>query len=134
MGRGEEKINMFKNLVIYSTLGIGTSTGLFFLGRYFYKKSIKSKTDKKSLEEGNPATFARQLKMAFDNDNWMGWGTNVPQVYEVFKAIPSKSSYEKVQAAYFNLYGKNLNSDLESELSSDEYNEVIRMLSSKKGR
>lgn len=134
MARGGEKINLFKELVIYSTLGIGTTTGIFFLGRFLYKKAVANSTEKKSLEEGNPATYAKQLKMAFENDNWLGWGTNVTQVNQIFKEIPSKSSYQKVQAAYFNLYSKSLNSDLESELSSDEYNEVIRILSSKKAK
>jgi hypothetical protein len=122
----------FKNVVIYSVLGLGAATGLFFLARHFYNKSRKNTAEKKSLEEGSPATFAKQLNMAFDNDTWLGMGTDEEKVFAIFNQIPSKSMYAKVEKAYTDLYSKNLNSDLESELSSDEYNEVLRIISSKK--
>lgn len=126
------QVQDFKTLVIYSTLGLGTATGLFFLGRYIYNTVMENKAQKDSIEEGNPATYAKQLKMAFDNDNWMGWGTNTKLVLQVFEQIPSKTSYKKVESAYSDMYGKNLNADLESELSSNEYNLMISILSSKK--
>lgn len=72
--------------------------------------------------------------MAFDNDTWFGWGTNENQVLQVFNQIPSKAFYQKVQKAYADLYGKSLNSDLEDELSSDDYNTIIRLLSSKNAK
>jgi hypothetical protein len=122
----------FKNVVIYSVLGLGAATGLFFLARHFYNKTRKNSAEKKSLDEGSPATFAKQLKMAFDNDTWGGIGTDEEKVFSVFNQIPSKSMYAKVEKAYSDLYSNNLNSDLESELSSDEYNEVLRIISSKK--
>jgi hypothetical protein len=127
-----QKIQNFKTVVVYSTLGIGTATGLFFLGRHFYKKTLANRSEKNSLEEGDPATFAKQLKMAFENDNYFGWGTNTKVVTQVFQQIPSKSMYSKVQKEYFRQYGKSLNADLEDELSSDEYNELIRILNTKK--
>lgn len=117
--------------MIYSALGLGTATGLFFLVRHFYKKSRANISQKRSLETGDPATLAKQLKMAFDNDNYLGWGTNEEMVLQVFREIPSKSMYSKVQREYFNLYGKSLNADLEQELSSEEYNELIRILNAK---
>jgi hypothetical protein len=127
-----QQIQKFKTVVVYSTLGIGTATGLFFLGRHFYKKTLANRSEKNSLEEGDPATFAKQLKMAFENDNYFGWGTNTKVVTQVFQDIPSKSMYSKVQKEYFRQYGKSLNADLEDELSSDEYNELIRILNTKK--
>jgi Annexin len=132
METSTQKIQNFKTVVIYSTLGVGTATGLFFLGRHFYKKLRANRSEKKSLEEGDPATFAKQLKMAFQNDNYLGWGTNLDVVNTVFRHIPSKKMYEKVQKEYTRLYGKSLNADLEDELSSDEYNALIRILSKKK--
>ncbi len=125
-------MQQLKTVVVYSALGLGTATGLVLLVRHFYKKAIKKSNDKDSLNEGAPATFARQLKMAFDNDNWMGWGTNLTMVRQVFNQIPSKSSYAKVQKAYAALYNRSLNADLESELTTTEYNEMIAILSIKK--
>lgn len=127
-----EKIQNLKTVVVYSTLGIGTATGLFFLGRHFYKKVRANQSEKHSLEEGDPATIAKQLKMAFENDNYFGWGTNWKVVKQVFEEIPSKGMYSKVQREYFRIYSKSLNADLEDELSSDEYNELIRILNVKK--
>ena len=127
-----QKIQNLKSIVIYSTLGLGTATGLFFLARYFYKKTRANVSQRRSLEVGDPATFAKQLKMAFDNDNYMGWGTNEKMVLQVFNEIPSKTMYTKVQKEYASLYGRSLNADLEEELSSEEYNELIRILNAKK--
>lgn len=128
----EKKLQNLKTLVIYSSLGIGTVTGLFFLGRRVLKNVLANQSEKNSLEEGDPATYAKQLKMAFDNDNSFGWGTNEEVVMQVFNDIPSKSMYAKIQKEYSRMYGKNLNADLEDELSSEEYNELIRILNAKK--
>ena len=131
MKMNEQKIQNLKTIVVYSTLGAGTATGLFFLARHFYKKTISNLTERRSLEEGDPATFAKQLKMAFENDNYFGWGTNWEVVKQVFQELPSKNMYSKVQREYSRLYNKSLNADLEEELSSDEYNELIRILNVK---
>jgi hypothetical protein len=121
-----------KNVAIGSTLAIGTAAGLFFLARHFIRQIRANSAQRNSLEEGDPATFAKQLKMAFDNDNYLGWGTNEVAVKKVFLDLPSKSMYTKVQKEYSKLYARSLNADLEDELSSDEYNELIRILNAKK--
>jgi hypothetical protein len=121
----------FKTVVAYGTLGLGTATGLFFLMRHFLQNAKVKNVESHSTEEGNPATFAKQLKMAFDNDNWFGWGTNEPTVFQTMIDIPSKAAYSKVQSAYYTLYGTSLNADLAGELSSDEYTQVIQILSAK---
>lgn len=128
----EERLENFEAVVLYSALGLATATGVFLLARHFIKKAQANQSQKSSLDEGDPATYAKQLKMAFDNDNYLGWGTNEEQVFQVFNEIPSKSMYTKVQKEYSNMYGKSLNADLEEELSADEYNELIRILNAKK--
>jgi hypothetical protein len=132
MTREEQKLQNLKTIVIYSILGAGSATGLFLLGRHIYKKTVANRSQSDSMEEGDPATFAKQLKMAFDNDVAFGWGTNEEAVTRVFEEIPSKNMYSKVQKEYSNMYGRSLNADLEDELSSDEYNELIRILNGKK--
>jgi hypothetical protein len=127
-----QKIQEMKTVVVYSSLGVGTATGLFLLVRHFYKKSQANRSEKHSLEEGDPATYAKQLKMAFDNDNYMSWGTNEGAVKQVFEELPSRKMFERVQKEYFRMYSRSLNADLEEELSSDEYNELIRLLNTKK--
>lgn len=130
--KNENGLQKLKTIVTYSALGLGTATGLVFAIHLLIKKVKNKNAQKNSLQEGNPATYARQLKMAFDNDNWAGWGTNTDMVMQVFTDIPTKANYQKVQSAYLGLYNKNLNADLESELTSDQYNQVIKILSAKK--
>lgn len=131
MTTANKKLQRLKILVTYSTLALGTAAGLTLLVRHFIKKGQANSSQKNSLEEGDPATYAKQLKMAFDNDNYLGWGTNEEAVFQVFQEIPSKSMYNKVQKEYSQLYNRSLNADLEDELSSDEYNELIRILNAK---
>ena len=121
-----------KTVVVYSGLGLGIVTGAFLLARHFVKKSQKNNAEKSSATEGNPTAYAKQLHMAFQNDNYFGWGTNLSLLMQVFSAMPNKKTYEKVQKAYSDLYNKNLNADLEDELSSEEYNSVIRILAAKR--
>lgn len=131
MDMDDQKIQKLKTVAIYSALGVGAASGLFLLVRHFYKKALAQSSEKHSLVEGDPATFAKQLKMAFDNDNNFGWGTHEEQVFQVFNSIPSKAMYSQIQREYLRMYGRSLNADLEEELSSEEYNELIRILNAK---
>lgn len=124
-------VDNLKNVAIVSTVLLGSATGLFFLARHLYRNVRANAAQKNSLEVGDPATFAKQLKMAFDNDLAFGWGTNEDAVKSVFQQLPSKSMYSKVQKEYSKMYNRSLNADLEDELSSDEYNELIRILNAK---
>lgn len=127
-----QKLQNLKTRVIYSALGVGTATGVVLLVRHFYKKWQTNRTEKHSLQEGDPATYAKQLKMAFDNDLPFGMGTDEDAIVKVFEELPSKKAYERVQQAYFRLYTRSLNADLEDELSSEDYNNLIRILNAKK--
>ena len=130
-----QNLESFKTIVIYSTLGLAVTGGAVVLARKLWNKSKKRAVDNRSLEEGDPATFARQLKMAFENDMAFGMGTDEELIFNVFHRIPSKDFFKKVQSAYqIETNGRNLNSDLSDELSSSEYSEVIRILSSKRQR
>jgi len=129
-----KNLESLKSTVVVSALGIGVATGVLMLAKHIIHKAKKNKAEKSSTQEGSPTAFAKQLHMAFQNDNAMGWGTNNDLVKQVFTTIPSKRSYDHVQKAYFNLYQKNLNADLEDEMSAQEYNELIRILSTKKAK
>lgn len=122
----------YKTAVIYSLIGLGAIGGVVYAGHRMIRQAQINRQERNSTIEGNPATYAKQFKMAFDNDNVFGWGTNEDQVFNTITAIPTKKMYSKVQDSYYKLYARNLNADLEDELSSDEYNRFINILSSKK--
>jgi hypothetical protein len=125
------KIQDFRTVMVYSLLGlIAAGTVVFALG-HFLKKQKKNKVQQGAMEEGNPATYATLFKMAFDNDNMLGWGTNEELVFQTARQVPSKKFYDKVQSAYSTLYQSQLNADLKSELSSDEYVQVMQIINAK---
>ena len=127
--------NDFKAYVGFGVLGLLTTVGTILLVRHFVKKSSKKTTEVKTTESGHPASFAKLLKMAFDNDNYAGWGTNEELVYRVFNALPTQAFYKEVQKEYENMTaGRSLNADLSEELDSEEYDKVLGILQGKKLR
>ena len=125
----DEKHDWRKDALIVTGTVVAVG-GTIWAVSHFIRSANENREQKKSLDEGTPATYAKQLKMAFDNDGW--WGTNVPLVRKTFQEIPSKDFYRKVEKSYSALTkGENLNKGLESELTSTEYNEMKNILSSK---
>lgn len=128
----EQTLTKIKVAVIESALALGLAAGVFFTGRYVVRRLKRKRSQNRSLDEGDPSSWALQLKMAFENDNYFGWGTDVEAVKRVFREVPSKSMYAKIQKRYEDLYSSNLNADLKSELDSQEMNEVMAIYNSKK--
>jgi len=128
-----QKLRNLKTKVVYSTLGVAAATGLFLLGRHFYNRWQANRTLNRSLQEGDPAQYAMQLKMAFENDMPFGTGTDEDAIIKVFEALPSQRMYARVQEAYKHMTkGQNLNEDLKEELDTEDLNKVMRILHSKK--
>ncbi len=123
----EEKIK-------YGILGLVVLGGSFFIGRKLVRKAKSTSEEKKTYEEGNEATYAKQLKMAFENDMWFGWGTDEEAIRKVLRAIPSKEYFRKVINSYQKLYARSLMKDMQDELTSTEYNEMLAILSVKPER
>lgn len=108
--------------------GVGTFMGIRALVRNF-KQDLQ---ERQALTEGNPAAFATRIKMAFENDNYFGWGTDEKVLFETLEAIPDWSTWLKVQKAYRNLYhGRNLAADLKDELDSEEFAMAMQIINSK---
>ncbi|MFN8291022.1 MAG: hypothetical protein U0U70_12265 [Chitinophagaceae bacterium] len=123
----EEKIK-------YGILGLVVLGGSFFIGRKLVRKAKSTSEEKKTYEEGNEATYAKQLKMAFENDMWFGWGTDEEAIRKVLRAIPSKEYFRRVINSYQRLYSRSLMKDMQDELTSTEYNEMLAILSVKPER
>lgn len=118
-----------KEKILYSILGIGIVGGGIFFGRKIILKKVANREENKSFEDGTPATYAKQLKMAFDNDGW--WGTDMTKVRSTLMAIPSKQIFIKVQESYKKLYNSNLVTDLSDELQTSEYDEMLQIIAQK---
>ena len=123
----EEKIR-------YGLIGLVVIGGSFFIGRSLIRKARATTEEKKTYEEGTPATYAKQIKMAFENDMWWGWGTDEEALRKVVVAIPSKDEFKNVINSYQKLYARSMMADMQDELATSEYNEMLAIIASKPER
>jgi hypothetical protein len=103
--------------------------GAVIIGRSWVRKARTNHEELKTLEEGNAPTIAKQIKMAFDNDGW--FGTDKEALRTAIRGIPSKSEFRKVMVSYQKLYNSSLLGDMQKELKSSEYNEMLYIVSAK---
>jgi hypothetical protein len=104
--------------------------GGFLLSRAIRKKKADTE-EMKAYAEGSEAAFAKQIKMAFDNDMAFGWGTDEEKLRAVFRAIPSRQAFLSVLKSYQKLYNRSLMRDLQDELQATEYNEMMAIIAAK---
>ncbi len=118
-----------KETIQYSLLGLVVLGGAVMLGRSVIKKVMVKTEQAKTLEDGTAPTYAKQIKMAFQNDGW--WGTDTAALRSALRSIPSKEEFRKVMTSYQRLYSSSLLGDMQSELKSSEYNEMLYIISAK---
>lgn len=118
-----------KEKIQYSLLGIIVVGGAIIIGRKAIQKAQRNNEQSKTLEDGSAPTFAKQIKMAFDNDGW--WGTNKEALRTAIQGIQSKSDFRKVMSSYQKLYNSSLLGDMQQELKSSEYNELLAIVAAK---
>lgn len=115
----------------YAFVGILTIGGCFLIGRKVVRKLISNTEEKKAATEGNPADYAQRIKMAIENDNWFGWGTDEAAIRQVLTDIPSRDVFARTMSSYQKLYNRSLMMDLKNDLASSEYNEMLAIINSK---
>lgn len=118
-----------KEKVIYGLLIAAGAGGTIWLGRKIILDAISSKEELKSFDEGTPATIAKQIKMAFENDGW--FGTNTGSLRQSLIAIASQEEWSSVIKSYQKQYNANLIRDMADELQSTEYNEMMQIINAK---
>lgn len=123
-----------KEKLTYGIVGLLVLSGSYFIGRSVVRSARSTGEQKKTYDDGNSAAFAQQLKMAFENDNYFGWGTDEDVVRSVIRKIPSKEEFKKVINSYQKLYARSLMADLKDELTTWEYNEMLAIISGKPDR
>ena len=121
-----------KEKLLYAGGTVVVTVGTFFLGRKIVRSLVSNSEEKKTLTEDSPATYAKQIKMAFDNDGW--WGTDTEKLRIVLREIPSKQVLNKVASSYQKLYNSSMYKDMSDELQSTEYNEMLAIISAKPDR
>lgn len=120
-----------KEKLTYGIVGLVVLSGTFLLGRSVVRGARSTTEQRKTYEDGNAASFAQQLKMAFENDNYFGWGTDEEAVRSVIRKIPSKDYFKQVINSYQKLYARSLMGDMKEELAASEYNEMLAIIAGK---
>jgi hypothetical protein len=121
-----------KEKILYTGGSILVAIGTFFVGRKIVHSAVSNQEEKKTFTEDSPATYAKRIKMAFDNDGWPG--TDTVSLRTVLRAIPSKHSMTQVASSYQKLYNSNIYRDMSGELQTTEYNEMLSIISAKPDR
>ena len=115
-----------------TVLAAGAGLGMYYLLKGKVVAQQQKVVQEEGLRAGTAANWAKRLKMAFDNDLAWGMGTDEDKIYQVFRELPNKKAYAEVQKAYRTLYQKDLNADLQDELSSSEFSTVMKIYNIKK--
>jgi len=118
-----------KERLIYGLLGLVVVGGTIYIGRKIILNRISNKEENDTFQEGNPATTAKEVKMAFENDGWPGTDTNALRT--TLTQITSRDQFNKVMKSYQKLYNSNLLKDMSSELQTTEYNEMLEIIAAK---
>ena len=118
-----------KEKLLFAFGGLVLVTSAVLIGRKMINNGVANNQENKSYIEGSSATYAKAIKMAFDNDGW--WGTNTIALRETLRSIPTKHEFKQVMKAYHKLYRKNLLQDMADELQSTEYAEMIAIIDAK---
>jgi hypothetical protein len=108
---------------------IVTVGGHILIERKIVPRRIVNREENLTLVEGSAGTYAKQIKMAFENDGWPG--TNTVELRQIMIEIPSKKDTTKVAESYNRLYHRSIYADMQSELQSTEYNEMMSIVAEK---
>ncbi|MBI4945320.1 MAG: hypothetical protein HY840_02830 [Bacteroidetes bacterium] len=132
LGNKEKEDFTLKEKLLYAGGTVVVTLGTFFLGRKIIRGAVSNSEEKRTFDENSPATYAKRIKMAFDNDGW--FGTNTPELRKILIEIPSKKAMTQVSNSYQKLYHSPLYKDMADELQSTEYNEMLAIVNAKPDR
>ncbi len=118
-----------KEKMVYGLLAAVGVGGTIWIGHKLILNAVSNKEELKSFEDGTPATTAKQIKMAFENDGW--WGTNTEALRAALISVASQEDWDKIIKSYKKQYNANLIHDLSDELQSTELNEMMQIINSK---
>lgn len=116
----------------WSLAGIIALGGAFILIRNTVRKRQADEQQRLTYVDGSAPTYAKQVRMAFANDGW--WGTDTDSLRNTIVRIPTKQVFREVMDSYRKMYNRSLLADMESELQTSEYNEMLAIINAKPER
>ena len=99
------------------------------IGRKIVPSRFANREENLTPDEESATTYAKRIKMAFENDGWPG--TNTVELRQIMIEISSKKDMTRVKGSYKRLFNRNMYVDMQSELRSTEYNEMMGIVAEK---
>lgn len=121
-----------KDKIKFGLVGIVLLGGAYFFVRKAILKSKANNEEQKTFVDGSAPAIAKQIKMSFENDGW--WGTDKDSLRAAIRAVVSKDEFLQVMSSYQRLYNSTLMRDMQSELKSTEYAEMLAIIAAKPDR
>jgi hypothetical protein len=116
-------------ILLYTVSGALVLGGTFFLGRKLIREAVKKNYENNSMADGSASSYAKSIKMTFDNDGY--WGTDVAALRTTMQKIPNKEFFSSVAKSYQKLYNRSVMADMQDELTISQYNEMMAILNAK---
>lgn len=125
----QEKSFSLKEALGYTLItGLGIGAVIYFGGRKI-KKNKTDKSDSQSFKAGTPEYNAKQIKMFFENDHWLG--TDTTKLRHLLTKVSSQEEMDKIRKEYKNQNGTVLDNDLKKKLQSSEFIEFSQIIAAK---
>jgi hypothetical protein len=127
----QQKSFNLKEALGYTLLtGLGIGAIIYFGGRRI-KQNKTDQSDSQSFKVGTPQYKAKQIKMFFENDNWLHLGTDIEQLRFLFTQVSSQEEMEKIRKEYFLQNRAVLDNDLKKKLQSTQFIELSEIIDAK---
>lgn len=113
------------------TLATGLAVGLcIHFGKKFIEGKNEDKSNAQSFQDGAPATIAKDIKMAFENDGM--FGTDTKRLRVIMTQLKSIEQWEQITKEYKKQNSNHvLEEDLKVELQSSERMEMMAIKDAK---
>lgn len=116
-------------ILLYTIGGAVVLGGTFLLGRKLIREAVTKNYENNSMEQGSASSYAKSIRMAFDNDGY--WGTDVTALRSTLQRVPNKEAFQSVVKSYQKLYNHSLMAAMQEELTISQYNEMMAILNAK---
>lgn len=124
-----EQRKLISGVAIALGISLIAAAAIYF-GVRVVRNQVAKVEENQSFGRDEHATWAKQIKNAFDNNGW--WGTDEVLLRKTLRDIPSKEDFKRVQASYRKLYkGENLVNTMTGELKQTEYTEMLAIINAK---
>lgn len=121
------EMTLKEKALIFSLIALGV-TGIGVAGYKTYRHFASRASEKKTFVAGTPATYAKQLRLALENED--RYGIELNEIRNVLRQIKDDEEMNKVRIEYQNQTGRVLYLDME-KLASTEYTELLLIMNGK---